>query len=176
MKKKINALIFTLIIPIIGFSQSQFGAGFGLLKSTQDNSQSHYGFEIFGKREVTEKVRGVIDLGFYTNTETFSGVVERVDIIPICVGLDYSFLQNKIQPFVGVNAGLMMALISNSFGSGSVFRPVIAPLAGVDYQFGEHFGMNINFKFDFVFYRDESTTGPDFNTLINPNIGVIYVL
>jgi len=174
MKKKVFVLLLIGLLPAVSFAQSQSGFGLGMLKSTQKGALVFLGGEIYAKREISEGIRGVVNIGFYNNTEeTFLGK-QSINTIPISVGLDYSFLTDKIRPYVGVNAGLMLTLASNSFGSDSGFDPAITPLVGVDYAFNERFGLNINFKYAFALYRDESTSGPDFISFISPNVGVIY--
>ena len=169
-----RGLLFALFLQPAVFAQTQVGLDGGILKSTQENARLFYGAEVMVKREVSEAVRGNVNLGIYQYTNVVVGSKVRSYAVPVSVGLDYSFLSNDVRPYLGVNAGLMIRTVNQLFGSASTFNPSISPVAGVDYQLNDHFGLNLNFKYSFVFYRDESTPAPDFISWMNPNAGVFY--
>lgn len=176
MKSRITllALIFAFLSNE-ATSQTQVGLGLGILKSSQQGTVSFLGGELYAKRNISDAIRMEVNFGFYTYSETTSGQKNRVSGLPISIGGEYLFLKDKFRPHLGISGGLMGALVSNSFGSGSDFRPFLSPKVGVDYHLSDNIGINANFKYNFVFYRDESTSGPDFVSTISPNIGVFYL-
>ena len=123
----------------------------------------------------SDAVRMGVTVGFYTRSGiNIAGNKERFNALPIIASGEFVFLKNNFRPFIGFGAGLMGSMFTNLFGFQFNLQPVVTPQVGLDYHLNEKFGVNVNFKYHIIFYRDESTSGPDFFSMMSPNVGVYY--
>ncbi len=156
-------------------AQVQSGLGLGLLRSINDNPELFLGGEVYVKNQVTESFRVGATLGFYTKSSlNLVGTKLRLSVIPISIGGEYLFLKKKFRPYIGINAGLHGQMFTYNNESGTNFNPELTPLVGVEYSINDQIGINLNNKYSFVFYRNETTDGPDFFSLVSLNLGAFY--
>lgn len=174
--KKIYLMI-VLALSVGAFqstAQVSAGVGLGILKSTEDNSNAEFGGEIYVKYELTDNFRAGVNLAFYQRTEEFFGSKIRYSSAPISVSGEYSFLDDKFRPYLGMHLGLFRSGIKsgNTSASNSYFS--LAPVLGIDYELTDNVGLNVNFKYGFVFFNNDFTGKTDNFSTISPNIGVTY--
>ena len=136
--------------------------------------------------EVTERFRGeVLFEGMFRNTvltlyEPYdNGIGQKlVDIktlsscIPITVGVEYSFFKGKLQPFVGLNLGVMT--LGSKFKGESYFSPYFTfhPKVGVNYIITENIKIDFTFKHHVIVRQ--ASNGSVNNPIIAGNLGIQY--
>jgi outer membrane protein W len=175
MKKIYSILVVCLsIVSFSSMAQMSVGLGGGLLKSTEENAEGLFGGEVNFKYDVTDQIRAGVNLGFYQKTEELLGLKYGSSTAPISVLGEYSFLEGKFRPYLGLHLGAMRigAKVGNSKTSETYFS--LAPVVGADYQVTDNIGVNFNFKYGFAFYKNEILDEVENFSTTSPNIGVFY--
>lgn len=176
--KKIQSfiLIGMSILSFQGLAQLSIGAGVGLLKTTEENSEAHFGGELALKYDLSDAFRIGVNLGFYQDAQEVFGTKFKSSLAPISVLGEYQFLDGKFKPYAGLHLGLMRAgyKVGNSSDSESYFS--IAPVLGAGYEVTDNIGINLNFKYAISFYKNDFTDEIDNFSSISPNLGVFYRL
>jgi opacity protein-like surface antigen len=163
MKAKIIfTLLITFTLSISTFSQIGVKGGFALGESVDDNfSNMHLGFDLGVTYDITEAIRGeVLFEAMYRETDFFGNLTTR--IVPITVGADYRFLRGRIQPFVGLNLGLVIMGTKAGSYSDSESYFGFHPKAGVNVKITDNILIDATLKYHVVF--DENDKGLVFQT------------
>ena len=177
MKTKIFlTLLISIVITSSSFSQLGLKGGFALGQKINHNvSNIHFGFDLGLTYDITESLRGEVLFETMFNKESawFYGDLNS-RMMPITVGIDYRFLTGIIQPFVGLNLGVMS--LASKFGSGSYtgnsyfeFHPKV----GVNVKITDNILIDATIKYHVVFNKNNVNNK---NTqVLAGNIGLIYV-
>lgn len=179
MKKIYSVVIVCLsLVSFNSMAQISLGAGLGLLKSTEDNSESLFGGELYFKYDLTDAFRAGVNLGYYQTSDKIAGTKFTSSLVPVSVSGEYLFLDDKFRPYVGVHLGVLRAgfKAGNSSNSNSTSYFSLAPVAGAEYTISDQLGINVNIKYGFAFYKNDFTGDIENFSTFSPNIGVFYKL
>lgn len=177
MKNAYSVLIVCLsLISFSSMSQISVGINGGIVKSTEENSESLLGGELVVKYDVREQIRAGVNLGFYQKSDEVFGVKYATNFMPISISGEYLFLESDFRPYVGLHIGGLRSGVKVGNSSSSEFYFALSPVVGADYQINENIGINLNFKYGFAFYNNDLTDELDNFSTISPNIGVFYKL
>jgi hypothetical protein len=170
-KMKLIACSFLLFVGMNSYAQKEAGATVGLLKPDVDGAKSIYGINVFGKKQIKDKIRAGLNIGYYSESE---GSVS-LSIIPISGLVEYKFNENTLSPYLGGEVGVFMETYSsnlsvNSRDDNSSTNLAFAPVAGFDYKINDDFKANVNAKYQFVKYEGITLNYLGFN------VGVVYNL
>lgn len=180
MRKNIflTALV-SIILSSTAFSQIGVKAGFALGDRVNTGQGLYYGFDLGLTYDITESLRGeVLFEGLFKQEDLFifGNINYRINyrILPVTVGVDYRFLKGKIQPFAGINLGIV-SLASNtnggSYHGNSYFG--LYPKAGLDIEITNNILIDLTLKYLVAFNNNLNNNT---NTQVfGANIGLIYV-
>ncbi|WP_107040298.1 porin family protein [Brumimicrobium mesophilum] len=182
--------ILTLIIFVISFSTfSQLGikAGFAIVKPVNNYTSGPYlGFNAGLTYEWNDRFRGeVLFERMYQKDEiTFTTIEQnqeslQVDtltahhnIIPITLGLDYRILTGMLQPYVGLNIGMMTlgTKVKSKRYNNQFFT--LHPKVGLNIDLTENFKLDLAIKHHIIF--NQKNNGISNNQIFGANLGVNY--
>ena len=170
--KKISKIIIGILLSFCFTSQSNAqlsgGATLGLFNSFAQGADAQFGFNLYGKYEVTDNIRIGANLGYYfRGYETF-GVKFRSFTTPITGLAEYSFTDNDLSPYAGINIGIYRAGTSGNGNSLAVSDFGLAPVVGINYSLSRDLLVNGNVKYHYAFTDFESTS------VIGVNVGLSY--
>lgn len=170
-KMKLIACSLMLFASMNTFAQKEAGATVGLLKLDADGAKSIYGINVFAKKQIKDKIRAGLNIGYYSESE---GSVSS-SLIPISGLVEYKFNENTLSPYLGGEIGVFMQSYSSSSSissrdDNSSTNLAFAPVAGFDYKINDDFKANVNAKYHFVKYEGVTLNYLGFN------VGVVYNL
>jgi outer membrane protein W len=168
--------VAALFISFQSSAQLAVGLNGGLMKSTEDGSEAHFGGEFTFEKKITTNIQAGVNVGFYQNSEEVLGVKFKSNLMPFSVFGEYLFLDGSFRPYVGLHLGALRAVAKadNTSSSNTYFS--LTPAVGADYMVADQVGINVNFKYGVAFYKNDFTDELDNFSTFSPNIGVFYVL
>ena len=177
MKKKIVFTVFiSLFLSTAAFSQLGVKGGLALGEPINDDvSNLHAGFDVGLTYTINESFRTeiVVEALFREIKDSYSFSNSFSRIFPITVGVDYRFLAGMIQPYAGLNLGLVSIgkQIGNTVYSDLYFG--LHPKAGVDIEVADNLFIDVAIKYHVVF--NNSSVNASNTQIFGANIGLIYV-
>lgn len=180
MLKKI-ILIPLILLSINAFSQVGIKGGFafGVWTNQNVNSRFYPGFDLGVTYGFTENLRGeILYEGLFHGSN--NGAFKSTSwLMPVTVGVDYSFTNNSIRPFVGLNIGYYNAGGSTHFAgstttaSNSYFG--MFPKAGLNYEITDNLLLDVTLKYH-MFFVNNAVASNRTRMLFGMNVGIIYQL
>ena len=180
MKIKVFLTALTFLFLTTAYSQIGIKGGFNLGTRVELGTGLYTGFDLGLTYDITESIRGeILFEGLFKSDYlvAFPGSNYHINyrIIPITVGVDYRLLKGKIQPYAGLNLGVMSFAVKTNAGSykgNSYFE--IHPKVGVNIQITDRILIDAALKYHIAF--NASSLQNNKNTQIfGANIGLIYV-
>lgn len=171
------AIVLTLMLSISMASYSQFGVkgGFALgVPTNANNSKAYPGFDIGATYNFTDHFRGeVLFEGMFSSTNSAFFTVSN-SLLPVTIGADYSFLEGKAHPYVGLNLGLYTNSVKfgNTRTSESYFG--LYPKIGINYEITDNLLLDLTAKYHMYFVggNNNNTSTPQ---LFGLNVGINYL-
>ena len=119
--KTLISLLLALVFSSTAFSQLGIKGGIGLGVNISPNRFSHGGAALGLTYNFKERLRAEVLVEALFRKDNFTYLVQNTEgnstmiesqesissLIPITLGIDYKFLTGKIQPYAGLNAGIM---------------------------------------------------------------------
>lgn len=158
MKKLL--IIGLILFTSMNLKAQEIGAGIAFFKPEDGTSLT--GINLFGKKEIKEKIRVGINLSYFSET--------GYSIMPITGLVEYKFNKEKLSPFSGLEAGLYRSAISIFGITASTTNLGFAPVAGLDYTLTDKLNANLTAKYHYIMFEGGSSTALGFN------IGIAYKL
>ena len=158
MKKVYKSLVLAaLLISFQSSAQLAVGLNLGLLKSTEENSESHFGGEFIFEKKITTNIQAGVNVGFYQSSEEVLGIKFKSNLMPFSAFGEYLFLEGDFRPYVGLHLGALRATAKadNTSSSNTYFS--LAPTVGADYMVADQIGINVNIKYGFAFFNNDIT-------------------
>lgn len=180
MTKIFYTVLFSFILSTTAYSQLGIKGGFALGDRINPSQGLHLGFNLGVTYDITESIRGeVLFEGlFRKETHSFFGNSNykiNYHVLPITVGADYRFLKGKIQPYAGLNLGVI-SFAANSNGSSYYGRSYFGfyPKAGVDFEITDNLLIDLTVKY-YVAFDSKGLNNHTNTQILGGNIGLIYV-
>lgn len=174
MKKILFTTLTMILLSTAAYSQFGIKAGFALGEPLDDNtSNMHLGFDLGVTYDITENIRGEVLLESIMRTESFILGDLKSNIMPITAGVQYLFLTDNIQPYIGLNLGLYS--LSGKFGNTKVSDTYFGlfPKAGLSVGITENILVDATLKYHAVFNKNDHIDNKN-STIFGANIGLIY--
>ncbi|WP_165366201.1 outer membrane beta-barrel protein [Brumimicrobium glaciale] len=192
MKNILFITVTMLFLSSAAFSQFGVKAGFAignpLNKATSD---LYLGFDFGITYEISEKVQA--EVLFESLMFKEKNYILKRKIMPITVGVEYRFLTEKIQPYVGLNLGIYnftyeyADFIAEYSGSEAYLG--VSPKVGISVDLTNKISIDATVKYHLVF--DKNDKNKNFNeseniydmpllieqkntTIFGANVGLIY--
>ncbi|HLV42491.1 MAG TPA: outer membrane beta-barrel protein [Brumimicrobium sp.] len=181
MKAKILLTVLSsFLLSTATYSQIGVKAGFALGERVNTGQGLYYGFDLGLTYDITESLRGeVLFEGLFKqeNLFVFGNVNYKINyrILPITAGIDYRFLKGKVQPFAGLNLGVVS--LSTNTNGGSYYAKshfALYPKAGVDIEITKNILVDLTLKYLVVFNNNNLNNNTN-TQVFGANIGLIYV-
>jgi opacity protein-like surface antigen len=135
----------------------------GLLKFSDIDPM--FGWNLAGKYNVNDDIRVGLNLGRYT----VSFFEDAKFFIMTITGLfEYSFSEEKISPYAGIDLGLYRSGISGGSVTLSSTSFGFAPAAGLNFGINDNLSLNANAKYNVILFEGES------DSAFGLNAGVVY--
>lgn len=185
--KTLITLTITFFISIHSFSQLGIKGGFSLTRGTSSYALMYLGGNVGVTYDFTKKLRGeVLFEGVFNQSDhiyidPYDNTNETVmqygkvifSSIPITLGFDYRFFTGIVQPYAGLNAGVVSLGSRTDFYSASSQYFVMQPKIGINVDLTE------NLMFDFaiknhIILHGKKHGGVESN-ILGFNIGVNYI-
>ena len=166
--KKLITSILAIALMYSASAQISVGINGGMVSPTAEGSESHIGFNIFAKYNLSEKMRLGVNFGNYSKSYDLMGIDVKSIISPITATFEYSFSTNSFSPYAGIDAGIYQ--MGASLGGVTVKESYLglAPVVGADYNLSDKLAINANFKYHYIMSEGEATSA------IGINAGVCY--
>lgn len=185
MKNLIIVTLLTFAFSSTTLSQLGIKGGLAIGKSlNQKTSDPYLGFNAGLTYEFNHRFRGEILIeGMYTEQEftyltthqsqastIMTTETARLKIIPITLGADYRILTGKLQPYVGLNMGMMT--IGNTFKGENYNSQYFTfhPKVGLNFEMTENLKLDMNIKHHISMRQNQ--TGLFDNQVFGFNLGV----
>lgn len=177
-------LIFTaLIISIPSFSQFGVKGGFSLTKSLSTGSLVFTGGNLGLTYDFSERLRGeVLFEGVFrqdkiTYISSDKGFLEEdkvlFSVIPVTLGIDYRFLTGRIQPYAGLNTGVIsLGTRTNKYSNSSQYL-IVQPKIGINIDLTEKLILDFAIK-NHIYFKGKNVGGVESN-ILGFNLGVNYL-
>ncbi len=164
MKKLLILSLFLGAFYAKNFAQISGGATLGPMIS---DGEAIFGLTLNGKYELSDKLKVGANLGFFSKNQDFLGTSVRTSIMPFSGLIEYKLIENKLNPYTGLDLGFYRFGIA---GFSATYLG-LAPTAGVNYEIDDKLSINGNFKYHYIMSSDLSSAG-----IININAGISYKL
>lgn len=169
-------LLPLILLSLTSYSQVGIKGGFSFAQTIVKNTNGTFypGFDLGVTYNFTDNLRGeLLYEGLFNGNN--SGISKSTSwIMPITAGVDYSFLNGSVHPFVGLNLGYYNLGSSFRIGgvhsSGSTSSFGLFPKVGINYEFSDNLLLDVTAKYHLIF--QSNNTGMAFGM----NIGIIYKL
>jgi len=153
MKKLITIIGLTttmaLFVNNANAQKASLGINLGFYKGTASVSEGLIGPMIQGRYALNDNARLGLNFGYYFKSSEFSTFA----VNPITATFEYLFTTEGFKPYAGLDLGVYRSvvkfkgIISGTF-SASNFG--LAPTLGFDYDISDKFGINANFKYNYI--------------------------
>jgi len=185
-KKTLLTVLISILLSSAAFSQFGFKGGFAFGKPVNDGGggDTHLGFDVGVTYDITESIRGeVLFEGLFNKTDLgfFGEITTR--IFPITVGADYRFLTGMVQPYAGLNLGIVSIGSKSGNNTAGESHFGLYPKAGVNIEVADNLLIDVAIKYYVVFDKPNDNDIPSNSTveysntqIFGANIGLIYVL
>ncbi|RYM34179.1 hypothetical protein ERX46_09480 [Brumimicrobium glaciale] len=185
MKSILFITITTLFLSTAAFSQLGLKGGFALYGNPKNASFMHAGGYLGMTYDINDRLRGelIIEGVFnkqritYLESNTLDGTKKEDVIIssniPVTLGIDYRFLKGKIQPYAGLNVGIISLGYKNDHSRGSNQNLTIHPKIGMNVAISESLLFDFALKSHFIIYGTNSNTS--YSNVFGINIGINYL-
>lgn len=183
-----NKSVILVIFIIVGFTFTPFsqvgvkvGGSLGSPKSIDNKDFSYLGFYVGFPYNFTEKFRGeLLFEGLFNSSTTTSGkpvgnVKNTYGIMPLTIGGDYSFFQDIIRPYIGLNFGLYM-LTSNVGGykATPLTKFGLYPKAGFNFEVSKQIFIDLGLKYHFIFMGSNQSNKKSVTEIVGANLGLVF--
>jgi len=198
-KKTLLTVLISILLSSAAFSQFGFKGGFAFGKPVNDGGggDTHLGFDVGVTYDITESIRGEVlfeglfnktDLGPYLYLGPYGEITTTTQhkttrIFPITVGADYRFLTGMVQPYAGLNLGIVSIGSKSGNNTAGESHFGLYPKAGVNIEVADNLLIDVAIKYYVVFDKPNDNDIPSNSTveysntqIFGANIGLIYVL
>jgi len=164
MKKLFILSLFVGMFQVKNYAQISGGANLGTMIS---DGEAIFGVTVNGKYELNDKLKVGANLGYFSKKTEFFGSSIRYSIMPITGLVEYKLIENKLNPYAGLDLGFYRFGIAGFSGT----YLGLAPTTGINYEIDDKLSINGNFKFHYILSSELSSS-----SLININAGISYKL
>lgn len=137
------------------------GANFGFLKPS--NVEGHMGIMLQAKYSLNDNMRLGINLGYYFKSYSLGESSIKSILSPYTATFEYLFSTEGFKPYAGLDLGVYRWVVSGEGLAIGASNFGIAPTLGTDYDISEKFGINANFKYNYIMTQVASTGAISFN-------------
>jgi hypothetical protein len=165
MKKLVVFAMFCFALLSSNESKAQVSGSVtaGFLKFS--DADPMFGWNLAGKYNINDDIRVGLNVGRYS--VDFIGDAKYF-IMPITGLFEYSFSQEKISPYAGIDLGLYRSGVSGGSTTISSTSFGFAPAAGLNYGINEKLSLNANAKYNVILFEGDS------GSAFGLNAGVVY--
>jgi outer membrane protein W len=128
---------------------SSIGIDFGFYKGTSSVSEGLIGPMIQGRYALKDEARLGLNFGYYFKSSQLSTLA----VNPITATFEYLFSKEDFKPYAGLDVGIYRSVVrfkGNLSGTISSTNFGLAPTLGFDYAVSDKFGINANFKYNYI--------------------------
>lgn len=162
------------------YSQVGIKAGFAFAQTIQKNNGGVFypGFDIGVTYNISDNLRAeILYEGLFDGYK--NALIKNTNwIFPITAGIDYSFLNEKFHPYVGLNLGLYNTGVSSRYAgshlSSSTNHFGFYPKVGINYELTDNLLLDVAAKYHMFISKTNFDNNSYLNSAFGMNIGLAY--
>ena len=163
MRILLRSLLVLAFVGLFGTANAQFQLGFNVNgvapvapSGISDAINFGFGGTAVARYGLNDNLRLGLDLGYYSFSSKIDGVSSSY-LVPIQVGVEYSFTTEGFMPYAAFKTGLFIGG-SNQEGAESTTNFGLTPTLGFRYGLSDAIDLDFNFGYQ-VFFTEGDASG-----------------